>query len=234
MSKSKQTSPPARLETTLRELADLAKVPAAERASFFEDVSLNIQAATEQVELGAHWTKASNNANKIWEHARGLYEMVSTLNKTETEILQRILTGQGKFLFARFSGDGISGLQETAYQLALLFSLLAGKPHPSFPSQTPVARKRGRSPGGRPKGAVKSPIFQNFIRDLRTTVRAHGGKLTVDKDANGGSMIEALQKLKSHLPQRFIPNVPSGPTLRKLVDQISAIERELKQMGELD
>src|SRR5947209_477736 len=153
MSKSKKTPRPPPLEATLRELADLADVPEPERASFFKDVLMYMQTAREQLELAARWTEISGNADKFWRHARSLHEMLSALGTTETELIEGVLS-KGKSLFSRFSNDGIRGMRETAYQQALLFSLLAGKPDPSFPSQTPALRKRGKSPGGRPKGAV--------------------------------------------------------------------------------
>src|SRR4051812_47586684 len=104
-----------------------------------------------------------------------------------------------------------------------------------FPPEIPKLRKQGRSPGGRPPGAVRSPIFQNFVRDLRTTVNAVGGKLTLEKDTPGGSgsMIEAFRMLKPHLPDDFIPNALGASTLRNLIDQISEVERALEKIEEL-
>lgn len=234
MSKSKTPSSRAPLvpKTVLRQLADLANVPAANRAFFFDDICMHVQTVRERVELVARWT-AGTNAKNLWRDAIALYETLSALDKSESEIIEEILRGKGNFIFEKFSDDGIGGLRQTAYQLALLFSLLAGKPEPRFPHQAPMPRKQGKSPGGRRKGAVK-PIFQNFVRGLRATVKAAGGGLTLEKnDPPSGTMILALQVLRPQLPSGFIPKALAGSTLRMLIDQVGELERAIDEFGEV-
>ncbi len=55
--------------------------------------------------------------------------------------------------------------------------------------------------------------FVRFILFLLWETKAAGGRLTFDKNSGKGSLAQALNLLRSHLPARFIPNVLPRSTL---------------------
>ena len=65
-------------------------------------------------------------------------------------------------------------------------------------------------PRGRPRRGAFSIIFSRSLAEftlyLLLDVRAAGGRLTLDKNAGTGTLVEALALLRPHLPLRFIPN----------------------------
>jgi len=65
--------------------------------------------------------------------------------------------------------------------------------------------------------------FERFVLWLLWDVRIAGGRLSLDKNAGTGGLLEALKLLRPHLPPNFIPN---GPPISKLA-YIKALERRI-------
>jgi hypothetical protein len=160
---------------------------------------------------------AAKRGKKLVGAALALYDVLGNLNNRERVLIEGILGRSG--LFDRISSKGIEGLEQTAYQLALLASLVTGKPPPRYPSQPPEPPVPGR-----PSGTVKNWIFQNFASDLLISTMGAGGKLTHEKNIRKGSLIEAISTLAHCLPDGFV--LPLSPsTLQRLKDACSRAEK---------
>jgi hypothetical protein len=116
----------------------------------------------------------------------------------------------------------VGGLLETTYQVAALFSLLTGKPHPPYPHEAPRPRKRGRR-----KGGVKDYIFQNFVSDLLNSTKTAEGRLTLEKNIRVGTLIKAIKMLAPHLPLGLVPKRLPTSTLQRLKTQCDKLFAEV-------
>jgi hypothetical protein len=76
------------------------------------------------------------------------------------------------------------------------------------------------NPRGRPRRGAFSTIFSRslveFTLNLLLDVRAAGGRLTLDKNAGTGTLVEALGLLRPHVRPRFIPNKLPLSTLARV------------------
>src|SRR5450759_130042 len=186
-------------DEVLHQLADRGKVPAdrgkkpnAKRKFFFDSIRTNVQTACELDGL-VKGGLANEKGATLYRAAHELYEMLGNLNEDERKLIEGIL-GKSR-LFDRISSQGVGEIRETAYQFALLFSLVTGKPHPRYPHQSPNPRQRGPKPG-----RVKHPIFHKFAFDIYLSTKVAGGYLTFDKNGTMGTWDEALEKLATYIP----------------------------------
>jgi hypothetical protein len=170
-------------------------------------------------------TLADKRGKKLVSAALTLYDTLGNLNKNERALIERIFGGEAKFLFDRTSSEGMTGLDQTAYQLALLFSLMTGKPPPRYSSQLPETPGKGRR-----VGTVKNWIFQNFVLDLLISTTTAGGSFTFAKEPLIGTLVEAIRMLAHHLPEGFLPRRLPGSTLQRLVDRCTRLEKEAAEL----
>jgi hypothetical protein len=187
-------------DEVLRQVAELAHVPTAQHEFFFEVVRDNVQTACELSAL-VMGGLANKKGATLLRAALTLYDALGNLNNDEREFIEGILGRTG--LFEKISSGRVGGLRQTAYQFALLFSLITGKPLPRYPHQSPQQRQRG------PKlGTVKHPIFHKFAFDIYLSAKVAGGNLTFDKNVPlGTSWLEAIEMLAPTYPQVLCRNL---------------------------
>ena len=82
-------------------------------------------------------------------------------------------------------------------------------------------------PRGRPRVGAFSTIFAwslaEFTLRLLLHVRAAGGQLTVDKNHGDGTLVDALNLLRPHLPRGFIPrNLPMAT-----LDKVRTLDKKI-------
>jgi hypothetical protein len=211
-------------DEALLELAELALVPPEQRELFFEFICTNLETAWERDGLIKNGL-ASKRRKKLVHAALTLYDTLGNLNNNERALIGWIF-GEAKFLFDRISSEGMTGLDEIAYQLALLFSLMTGKHPPRYPSQVPETPSRGRRPG-----SVKNWIFQNFVLDLLISTATCGGSFTFAKEPTPrGTLVEAIRMLVHHLPDGFVPKPLPGSIIQRLVDRRRRLEKEIAEL----
>ncbi len=152
---------------------------------------------------------------KAAEAARTLSEAVCSMNKQDRVDLDKIARQDPELSQERFRGATepfqINELDHTVWLLALLFSTAVGK---SWPPMHGLRALRETS--GRPRGDIGNPVFQDLVFSILSCAMEAGGKLTVDKNNNKGTLIEALGILRPHFPPGVVPNVLSGSTLSRL------------------
>ena len=213
-----QSAPPVP-DDVLERLAGLGHVPATEREFFFESVRMNVQTACELDGLG-RLGFANRRGQRLAHAALALYDLIGNLNERERSLIERILEGKAKFIFHRISNEeineGINGLEEAAYQIALLSSLVTSRPRPRLPSQPPDPPVAGRR-----SGTVEHWAFQNFLYDLLISTTEANGRLTLRREYKSGSLIEAMNALKPYLPAHFVPTPLPIRTLQRVRDAFS-------------
>jgi hypothetical protein len=191
-----------------QQLADLGDVPVAQRKFFFDSVRTNVQTAWELDGL-VKGGLANKRGATLLRAALTLYDALGNLNNDERDFIEGILGRTG--LFENISSGRVDGLRRTAYQFALLFSLVTGKPHPRYPHQGPKPRQRGQKPGW-----VKHPIFHNFAFDIYLSTKVADGNLTFDKNGPLGTWLDAIEMLAPYLPAGFVPEPFPGSALQRL------------------
>jgi hypothetical protein len=231
MSKKKRAlKPPPK--AVLRELADLLEVPEVKRNFHYNEILGNVRDTCELKELSDGLTK--EKSAKMLRSALALQETLWDLNRREAEFIDKMLYSKSAFLLNRISADGTAGLREIAHQLALLFSLLSGKAAPRWPSEGPVRRRRGKSPGGRRPGSITNSIFQDFVTQLWISTRVAGGKLSLAKSPVSGkpqgSLLKAIEMLKPYLPDGLVPNVLPARTLEKIRADCIKLEAQYEEL----
>jgi hypothetical protein len=174
-------------DEVLRQLADLGRVPAAQRKFFFDSVRTNVQTACELDGLVKEGL-ANKKGATLLRAALTLYDALGNLNRDERDFIEGILGRTG--LFEEISSGRVGGLRQTAYQFALLFSLVTGKPHPRYPHQGQKPGQRGPKPG-----RVKHPIFHKFAFDIYLSTKVADGNLTFDKNVPMGTWVGAFKML---------------------------------------
>jgi hypothetical protein len=197
-------------DEVLRQVAELAHVPTAQHEFFFEVVRDSVQTACDLNALAKGGLTNKKGAT-LHRAALDFYETLKTLNKDEGKFIERILDSKAKFIFDRISDGGVDELRKTAYQLALLFSLITGKPLPRYPHQGPQPRQRGKK-----SGWVKHPRFNEFAFNIYLSAKVAGGNLTFDKNGLGGTWVDAIEMLAPHLPAGFVPEPFPGSALQRL------------------
>jgi hypothetical protein len=86
---------------------------------------------------------------------------------------------------------------------------------------TETARPRPRRQG-RPTGAVKDSVFQVLCESLLQAAETAGGKLTLQKNAKRGTLIDALDMLAPHLPDGLVPAALPLSTLERIAARARA------------
>jgi hypothetical protein len=209
-------------DNSLRQLAEIGRVPPEQHGFFFESVRANVETACQLDGLvGGLATKRGNN---LASASLTLYDALSNLTSGERRLLEATLS-EGKILFSRISSLRVQGLEQTSYQLALLFCLRTGKTPPRFPHQLPESPSRGRR-----SGAVKNWIAQNFVYDLLISTTAAGGALTLEKNIKKGSLINAINILAPYLPDRLSLSRLSTSTLQRIKDACSRAHKTVHQL----
>jgi hypothetical protein len=79
----------------------------------------------------------------------------------------------------------------------------------------PQAHRRGR-----PRGTVKNRAFQVFVRGLFLAAVRAGGRYTLEKNIQKGTVIEAIDILAPYLPDGFVPKNLSFSTLQRIKSRL--------------
>ena len=199
-----KTLPPPRLpwDEAFR-ISDLARVPPSERERF-RDYACGLAEETWWRDKQAALARPGLALMKVAKAARMLHEAQLKLGKRDRACVKRVLEREP----AVFE-DQFERLPQTAWQLDFIFSTATGTSMRSGSERPPTNR-------GRKRGSVSNRSFQKLVRDLLLAAFAAGGKLTLDKNSGKGTLIEALNILRDHLPPRLVPNALPFGTIQKI------------------
>jgi len=181
------------------QVADIAAVPAVRRESFCEEAYPLIVNPS----LGWPLTFTPERRKRLEKVERANLELLHALRALPYD-------EQGYFqnLFWPYSCKEVD-LEDAVAMAAKLCAWLTGK-NPD--------RVKKRRPG-RQKGSVRDWAFHDFVRKLWDCANRHGGNLTANcKNNEGiGRMFKALETLRPHFPNGFIPLVLPAQTIANLV-----------------
>lgn len=183
------------LDAAIERVAERFSIPPNFQRSFAHDLKSAIDEACDQFNRSRPWSK-SKSGHELATLSVALHNCLGSLNEQEWAQLER-----GP------CGEGIRGLHEKIYCLAMSSSALVGT---APPSRQPTIRGRGRPPG-----SISNPIFQELIFRLCVGALVAGGKFTLTTDAPSGTLVDALDLLRPLVPIGLIPHQLTGSMLER-------------------
>jgi len=150
------------------------------------------------------------------EAARTLNEAVCSLNEVDREQLDKLaahdtLLQREKRLRGSTEPFQTDELQWTVFLLDRLFNIAVGKVPPLMVGAAALRNERGRKPK-----TVNNPSFHEFVWLLLSGAASAGGELTLDQNFKKGTLADALNILRKHLPIGVIPNALPFGTIQKI------------------
>ena len=207
------------LRNALKEVATLARVPDQEREQFRGWMSENVQAAWKWHCRAA--SKPDRALTKAAQAARTLNEAVCSLSKKQRKRLDKLIAQDMRLYDEQRLFETVA-LHQTVFLLDYLFSTVSGKSPPLMAGIAQLPRGQGRK-----KHAVGSPIFDDFVFRLLVCVAEAGGELTLNPNDEKGTLLDALEALRPHLPSGLIRNALPCGTLQKIKTQHAKARRLL-------
>jgi hypothetical protein len=201
-------------EEVATRVAEAANVPTNNRESFCDLVRFIVRQAWERDRraVGGNAGAALVGAAKA---ARALHEALDNLEPDDREWLKRLWTRTPQYQ------RWLLELPVTAFQLAHLLSVAAGKAPPQCQGETSQPNKKGRR-----RGSVKDVLFHDFARWLLRVTTDSKGDLTIENEGRTGSLIDALDILREYLPKGLVPPRPAAGTLQRIKENLKAAELE--------
>jgi hypothetical protein len=190
--------PPRLHKDVALQVAHVADVPSAERDQFCELVQGTVQIVWE-LDRRAVSSKPGQALIDAAQAARTLHKAFGELNREDRDWVERLSAPNSYYM------GGLRELPLTVWRLAHLFSTAIGK---SLPDPVPANSPKKRDWRQR---TVKDVTFENFLTHLFVDVAETGGQLTFTKDSGTGTLIDALDILRPHLPGGVVPEqLPLG------------------------
>jgi hypothetical protein len=206
-------------DETLLQVAVLANVRAKHQESFRQLISYRIDRERE-------WPTVTASLDVYITHRRAiprlkrlaklLKELSATLHKPNDSVALAIEDVAKTRLFRSMWGPPLNSQELAVYADTTL--RLADQVAEALAVRrlSKPRRARGREAEADLKRPGQPGSFKRFVLRLLWDVEAYGGKLRLNKTKGTGTLIEALSLLQPHLPPKFIPKVPSAPTLARI------------------
>jgi hypothetical protein len=102
--------------------------------------------------------------------------------------------------------------------IAVVFNQAAGRPAPDHPLKTFGRRLK-----------VKDQVLSQLVFQLCRLAEELGGEFTLDKNYHRGTLLQALELLRDHLPERLIPKALPFGTIQKIKSDFSQREWKLNR-----
>lgn len=141
------------------------------------------------------------------EAARALKTALNGFNESDREWVQKIAAQH--IIPASKPDNPLRDLDWTVSVLAQIFNAAIGRSLTSDEAALP--RKKGRKRGG-----FNDKTFRDLVWNLLLSASVSDGKLTLDVNSEKGSLVDALNILRRHVPNGVIPiQLPFG-TIQKI------------------
>jgi hypothetical protein len=171
-------------------VAKLADVPKKNRRDFCDVIRLPLQLIWE-LDRRATGTKPQDALIRAVKAARALHEAFDSLGPDDRKWVEEIWAKWP--LYEKW----LPVLQRSVEALAHLFSVAVNKAPPQGKS---APQRRGRR-----RGDVKDLSFRQFVHYLLVVTEDWcGGTLTLDKNYESGTLIDAIEILRPYLPQGVV------------------------------
>jgi len=185
--------PPLPRDDALK-LAVLARVPPQEHEQFFDMLRYAV-ALVWMRDMRAIGGSAGTNLARVAEAARALHHELGKLDPLSQKWVERLR--RRTFWYKEWLRD----VEVTVFRLAHLFSSAANMSPPRAPGV--AAPDHQKSSRDKTRADV---MFLDFVYRLRMVARQNGGKLGLDPNNKRGTLVEAVQILKPHLPDGVVPD----------------------------
>jgi hypothetical protein len=203
-----QTSPALPWDVAMQ-VAEFARIPAGpiggQREPFCDALCKTVQEVWETDRRAVSSKQPGRALLKAAEAARTLNEAICSLNKDDCEWVERLMA---RPVYRELPREFL----QMVSQIDDLFSAAIGESSPLIPGAAALRYKRGRR-----KGAVGNMMFGLLIRRLWLWATEHRGKFTFDKNHEKGTLIDALNILRPHLPKRVVPNALPYGTIQRII-----------------
>jgi hypothetical protein len=190
------------------QLAKLAKVPENYREEFCQDISDHV-VTTWKTNREALLDKPA--LIETAKAAHSLNQKVLRMNKQDREWINKHI----EYFQLPLVGGEIHNLEHTVLNIAVVFSGAAGKPAPDHPAK--IFRRRLK---------VKDRVLWNLVFDLCSVAKELGGEFKLDKNYQRGTLVQALEFLRGHLPKGLIPKTLPFGTIQKIKSDFSRYWQE--------
>jgi hypothetical protein len=196
------------------QLAKLAKVPKNYREEFCQDISdhtLTIWKTNRHALLDKLALIETAKA------ARSLNQKFLRMNKQDREWINKHIE---HFQLPLIGGE-IQNLALTVDNIAVVFSQAAGRPAPDH-ALKPFGRRL----------KVKDQVLSQLVFQLCRLAEELGGEFTFDKNSRArhrGTLLQALELLRDHLPRCLIPKALPLGTIQKIKSDFSQREWKLNR-----
>jgi hypothetical protein len=203
---------------SLLQLTSLARVPEKHAEKFREAIANNIDRELywhEKVASceGSPRKRATAQLRRLAELLSELSELLRNLNDSAILVLLKAAELRVPSIHPPPLDEPNLALYQT------MTAALAAQSAGALPLRRSSLPRRTR---GRPRGALKLKrpgepgSLARFTLRLLWDVKACGGELTLDKNNGTGTLLKALDLLRSQLPPKFVPNALPLSTLARL------------------
>jgi hypothetical protein len=189
-------------------LAKIADVPENYREEFCQDISDHMVTIWKMNREALLDKPALIEAAKA---AHSLYQKVLRMNKQDREWINKHIE---YFQVPMVEGE-IHNLEHTVHNIAIVFSAAAGKLAPDPPVK--IFERRSK---------VKDRVLWWLVFDLCRVAAELGGEFKLDKNYQRGTLVQALELLRDHLPKGLIPKALPFGTIQKIKSDFSRYRQE--------
>jgi hypothetical protein len=196
-----------------RKLAGLAKVPTHERDAFYEDLSQSV-AELWQVDRRGDSAKPGLALVTAAKAARTLQKAFDSLNKQDRAWVDNIRSSP----IMQFEAGEINDLESTILNLAIVFCRSVGKP-------APVPRRFWETMPLK----IKDQMLRELVFSLLRAGIDRGKKpFRLDQNAKTGTLLDALDELRDHLPPGLVKDPLPVRTIQKLKSDFARLAVDRK------
>jgi hypothetical protein len=207
MSKAPTPTPHVLPSNVVRRLATLAGVPAAEQELFHEQFSLS---------FALTWQRGRAVSSKPGSALVKAARAATTLQKEFYRLSQQDRERVGYLRSS--SGFSKTSLGLAITELAIVFNHAIGRRSQNLAVPRVFRQRQDRF-------RVKDQMLRELVFSLLGAARDHYGEFTLDKNYQSGTLLQALNILRPHLPKGLVPNALPFGTIQKLKTEFSRLER---------
>ncbi len=205
---SKPSSHPPTLPNNVAlKIADLFHIPKIERDPFCDHLRNSMQSVWKR-DRRATSSKPGPALQRAAEATRSLLKSFDRLRQDDRDWVENFRADPTLF------GDGIERLDTTILNLAIVFNHAVGRPSPIPRTTLEFQAKLGVKPLG-----VRDQMFREVVMGLMSAAAENRGKFTLDSTCKTGTLIEALELLRDHLPRRLVRADPPAGTIQRIKKQ---------------
>jgi hypothetical protein len=158
-------------------------------------------------------TKPGGLLDEAAKAARRLDHAYTHMNQRDREWVEHI-----KQLDSHLWAHEIHDMQTTISHLSILFHFALGKTYP-----LPKRAWHGRLGMGGAK--VRDQLLRELVFGLLRTAKETRGKFTFNVNSAGGTLADALDRLRPHLPNGLVPQPLHARTIQRLKNEFSRLSR---------